>query len=399
MRGQQFAATLSYMPDTQRSTTLPQRPRLVPGIEVFDRREDELQIGLDPQHAVVAPGLPPVLMDLLRGLDGSRSTSTLLTIARDEHAERLRAVLTGLASRGLIEDALPPGHGATRGEEPELWSLGIGRRPGDTVAQRAGCAVVVHGGGRIAAALVTLLATSGIGHIAVEARGQVTADDLGSGYLERDLGTPRRQALAEAARRANPAVNTGPIRSNRLPDLVVLADAIVPAPELVSRLMAERSAHLSVRVRDGLGIVGPMSVPGRSSCLRCADLFRTELDSCWPRIAGQLAGRYQRSELMAAQASASIAAAQVLRMLGFEDTPPPTWNATLEVDPFAGTVNPHPWPPHPRCGCGASKQLARFPSAGRCRHPRSPRSTERTGRAEAPQTAASALIGKAESKM
>lgn len=337
------------------NVTLPRRPRLLPGLGVFERRSDELQIGLDPRHAVVAPNLPPILMDILRGLDGRHTTAALLALARDEHAERLRDLLTGLAERGLIEEAESADGPPECEREPELWSAGLGRRRRDTAARRAQCAVVVHGGGRLAAGLAALLAAGGVGHVDTQAHGTVTPDDLGSGLLDGDVGSARRQALSAVVRRANSTTRTARLRGNRQPDVVVITDAVVPAPELVSGLVAEGVAHLPVRVRDGIGIVGPLVVPGRSSCLRCADLHRTALDSCWPRVASQLAGRYQRAELNAVYGTAALAAGQVLRFLCPEDTPPPAWNGTLELDCYAGTVRRREWLPHVHCPCGAPR--------------------------------------------
>ncbi|MBK1789267.1 TOMM precursor leader peptide-binding protein [Prauserella cavernicola] len=343
------------MTNSLRNMDLPRRPRLVPGLDVLERRTNEIQIGLDPRHAVVATDLPPILMDILRGLDGSKSTTSLLSLAQSEHVERLRELLTGLAERGLIEEAEPPAHPHTRTDEPELWSLGLGRHRRATAEQRAQSTVLVHGGGRLAAALSTLLASAGVGHLDSEAGGRVGPEDLGSGFIDGDVGLPRRHALTEAVRRANPATKTGKLRGNRRPDLVVLTDAVVPAPEVVTDLLAEGLPHLPVRVRDGIGIVGPLVLPGRSSCLRCADLRRTAMDACWPRVASQLAGRYQRAELGNVFATAAVAAGQVLRVLTPEDTPPPTWNATVEVDSYAGDVTHRDWLPHPECPCGASK--------------------------------------------
>lgn len=50
-------------------------------------------------------------------------------------------------------------------------------------------------------------------------------------------------------------------------DLVVLTDYLVPEPRIVRDLQAEGIAHLPVRVRDGTGLVGPLVMPGVSSCL------------------------------------------------------------------------------------------------------------------------------------
>ena len=50
-------------------------------------------------------------------------------------------------------------------------------------------------------------------------------------------------------------------------DLVVLADYLVADPRLVRDLHNAGIPHLLVRVRDGTGLVGPMVIPGRTSCL------------------------------------------------------------------------------------------------------------------------------------
>lgn len=349
------SVTLSDMTNTPSEVTLPRRPRLVPGLAVLERRAGELQIGLDPRHAVVAPDLPPVLMDALRGLDGSRSTTALLALPGGEHVERLRELLTGLADRGLIEETEPPSTKGTHSGQPELWSLHTGRRRLGAVATRARSSILVHGGGRLAVAVATQLAAAGVGHVEAAPTGTVSIDDLGSGHLDSDVGLPRRQAIAAAVRRANSATRTGKLRSDRRHDLVLLTDAVVPAPEITSELVGDAVPHLTVRVRDGLGIVGPFVAPGRSSCLHCADLHRAALDPCWPRVAGQLAGRYQRADLTSVQATAALAVGQTLRVLAPEAAPPPTWNGTVEIDPYAGSVFRRDWPPHPSCRCGAAR--------------------------------------------
>jgi hypothetical protein len=52
-------------------------------------------------------------------------------------------------------------------------------------------------------------------------------------------------------------------------DLVVLADYLMADPRVVRELHAARVAHLPVRVRDGAGLVGPLVIPGVTSCLGC----------------------------------------------------------------------------------------------------------------------------------
>jgi bacteriocin biosynthesis cyclodehydratase domain-containing protein len=328
---------------------LPAFPALLPGLTVLERGSDEIQIGLDPRHGVAIEGLPPNLVERLRRLDGSQPVERLL-LAESEHRDQLRTLLRQLTALGLVTEAGTPARAAFRGETG-LWSLRAHHHQAALAERRRTTAVAVHGDGRVAVAVAVLLANAGIGHVELRLPGVVTVHDLGSGFTEADLGRSRRHALGDLVRRTDPRVRVTRL-SEREPDLVLLTDAVVPAPEVVAELMDDGVPHLPVRVRDGTGIVGPLVVPGRSSCLRCADLHRTDLDPCWPRVASQLAGRHQRPDLGAVHACASLAVAQAMRLLSPDELSPPTWNATLEFDAFDGRIRHRGWPPHPKCGCG-----------------------------------------------
>lgn len=140
-------------------------------------------------------------------------------------------------------------------------------------------------------------------------------------------------------------------------DLVVLAATLVPDPSVVSGLMAARTPHLAVRVREGVGIVGPLVLPGRTSCLNCADLHRADHDPAWPDIAAQLVGKPASSDVLFASGTAALAVVQALESLiyvrGHEQAPPPVLNATVELDLVAGVTEKRSWYPHPDCQCSA----------------------------------------------
>lgn len=337
----------------QQPIFLPERPWLRPGLEVFDRGPGEVQIGLDPRHAMVAVDLPPDVVRVLHRLDGSLRLESLLALAESEHVEVLRDLLTSLTRLGLVEEAWPPSAYNRTASEAGLWSLSARQGHGETVARRRHSAIVLFGSGRLTVAMAVLLASAGVGQVRVEAGGTVADHDIGSGYTDADIGRSRSAAAADAIRRANPATVSRRLRDGRLPELAVLADAVVPPPELVRQLMHEKVPHLAVRVREGIGIVGPLVYPGRSSCLGCADLVRKSMDERWPIVAGQLAGRTQPADLVTVQATAALAIGQVLRALGRADGVPPGWNTTMEIDPYEHTIYHRPWPPHPACSCGA----------------------------------------------
>jgi hypothetical protein len=311
-------------------------------MSVLRRRPDEVQVGLDPNRATVVRGLPESVVMVLGTLHGTRTTEDLLADV-GPHRSTLEAVLAGLVHKGLVRDA----------DTVALPSRLVGE---DRPARRRSAAVAIHGDGRLAISIGRLLTAAGVGWVHVAARGAVQPEDVGTGYEPDDVGLARASAAIQALRRVDRSVRTGRFSPRRRPDLVLLTDAVVPDPDLAGRLTADGVPHLAVHVRDGLGVVGPLVVPGLTSCLRCADLHRTALDMCWPAIATQLAGRPQLADLACTQATATFATAQALDTLRWarDSAPKPkTWNATAEIDVVSLRSHFRGWRPHPECACGA----------------------------------------------
>ncbi|NLV81092.1 MAG: TOMM precursor leader peptide-binding protein [Rhodococcus sp.] len=137
---------------------------------------------------------------------------------------------------------------------------------------------------------------------------------------------------------------------------VILADHQVPDPRLVRDLMAHDITHLTVRVRDGRGLVGPLVAPGRTSCLRCADLARTDADPAWPRLAAQLWRRIGHADRATTQVTAALALRQLDPILGGGRTSTPTAvDGTVEVDLRTYRFETRRWRPHPDCSCRTSR--------------------------------------------
>jgi hypothetical protein len=138
-------------------------------------------------------------------------------------------------------------------------------------------------------------------------------------------------------------------------DLVVLSDRLVADPRMLRDLHSQGVAHLAVRVRDGTGLVGPLVVPGVTSCLGCADLHRRDRDAAWPAVAAQLRDTVGVADRATLLATAALALSQVNRVIGAvrgaESEPPMSLNATLEFDVHAGSIVVRHWPKHPLCSC------------------------------------------------
>jgi bacteriocin biosynthesis cyclodehydratase domain-containing protein len=221
--------------------------------------------------------------------------------------------------------------------------------------RRAASTVVVEGCGPLAVGLVLGLATAGVGAVHVVTSGAVLEGDLGTGLVDGDRGRDRASATAAALARLLPGACTGPPRQRTVPDLVVLADAGTPDPVRVAQLHAMGTAHLAVRVRDGIGVVGPLVLPGRTTCLGCLEIERCARDPVWAAAAAQLVGVPGRASAACVAATAGLATAQALVALDGPDcmAGPPVLDATLELDTDAGTIVRRTWTPHPDCRCGA----------------------------------------------
>ncbi|MFG1791409.1 TOMM precursor leader peptide-binding protein [Nocardia sp. NPDC049149] len=135
-------------------------------------------------------------------------------------------------------------------------------------------------------------------------------------------------------------------------DLVVLTDAQIADPRLIDDLVRHRVPHLPVRIRDGRGLIGPLVLPGATSCLRCADLLRSDNDGSWPHLAAQLLGRTGHASPARVAATAALAVTEIETILSLSpDRPLATLDTTLELDLDSHRLDHRRWPRHPDCDC------------------------------------------------
>ena len=77
--------------------------------------------------------------------------------------------------------------------------------------------------------------------------------------------------------------------ADRRPDLAVVVGR--QHPDRMNSLVTNQIPHLAVLAGEAIGVVGPLVIPGRTSCLRCLDYIRASKDPAWPLILAQLATR------------------------------------------------------------------------------------------------------------
>ncbi|MEU9804600.1 hypothetical protein [Mycobacterium sp. NPDC050853] len=176
---------------------------------------------------------------------------------------------------------------------------------------------------------------------------------VGRGPLSDALAVALRHSSARIQRSTQSAHG----KSWQYVDLVILADDLIVDNRLLRTLACANVPHLAVRARDGTGLIGPMVLPGITSCLECADRHRRDRDEQWPAVAAQLTGTVGVAAPATVLGTVAVALAQIDRVLSAirGQTPGPlaTLNATLELDLATHALTARHWTAHPLCGCGA----------------------------------------------
>ncbi len=253
--------------------------------------------------------------DWLTGLDGLRETGQIVDELPLEVA-RARRLLRAARGVPAIEDAaqVPDSiRWATASARPAAWA-------------RLGAAIDTLGSIPAAYAAVAARAGAAVG---------VVGDE--------PVATPTRAAFDQAGLR----LVDGPSAT-----FTVLAQ--VGQPEATGIAPEVEGPHLPVVVWGRRAVVGPVVDPGRSSCLRCAQLHRRDADPAWPLLAVQWAHavRAMRTppvDPLLAVLAASTAAAMARAWV---DDPGRTHtDHAIEIVLPTARATVLPRPIHPLCGC------------------------------------------------
>lgn len=168
----------------------------------------------------------------------------------------------------------------------------------------------------------------------------------------RDAGAGTTPALARGtrARRAarlvsdlDPRVRVDLDTSRRVDGEVVVAYVAVE-PWTVHELLLG-GPHIAVLVDEAGAAVIPVD-PGRTPCLRCLDVARTERDPAWPTLAALHAATDPATDPLTAALAGAMAAASLARLIVRQ--PARAWRIE------AGVPRRTRLSARPECGCGAA---------------------------------------------
>jgi hypothetical protein len=333
------------------------RYTLSAGTRVFPRSANSVQIGTEAPRCVVVMDAPGDSIPILDGLDGAATVAQVLAA---HHADPLvwSSLLGQLADAQLLipveqldRSHIPAVPGAHLSDERS----GLAHRYGHVAAVRIlqtrdDALVVVRGDSAIAAGIATGLAAAGIGHIHHEP-GTTNRPPPGTpAGQRRGPGARRGSHLSARLREAYPTVRVHRPAAHQHPTMVVMTGDAVPDLSLAASFVRSHVPHLAVTAGVARTVVGPLVLPGRSSCLSCAHRHRTDADPEWPVVARHLADDPPRTSAFLTAAAACLSVGQVLDHIDGMDQPS-TVDGTLEWR--SGDLAPRrrSWTVHPECGC------------------------------------------------
>jgi hypothetical protein len=304
-----------------------EHPQLVPYAPVIQRTHDEVQVGVDPHAALVFRG--EGFGTLLTLLNGSQPVSALRRAARAAGLTKpqVTSALDALDAAGLMIE---------RGAAAYTKALGP-------------LQVRLIGAGPVGSQIARLIVASGLRTLYVYDN---EPPDLAL-YPSAGVLTSRAEALRSSLAETGSTIST--LSHWSKPEAAPLDLTIVAcdSPELdrviTDHLLRNDQPHLVVRCWGNGVSAGPLVLAGQTSCLRCADLARSDADPQWPVVLRQLSRLRLESPPALLAWAASVAAAQALAFLHGEL--PESAGATLELSWPDYVTRLRHWPVHPSCGC------------------------------------------------
>ena len=277
----------------------------------------------------------PAHIAWLLGLHGERELADALALGRerDLRPQLMRRLIRAGVRSGLVDDAsrMPESLRDVPVHVRDLIAPDVtaarhlhGGTPQarDTIDRRQRAEVAIQGSGPVAEAVALVLTCAGVGNVA------------------------RDRAAHSGSKRHRRATHQRACH--------VLCDTAHPDAAADPDAMALDIPHLAVAVTGARAVIGPLVIPGRTSCLRCRDLHLADGDDTWPRAAVQWAARRPGPAAAGlAHLSGAWAALHALAVIdaGPAEVQAPAIDAALIVSLPGAVVEVESRPPHPLCGC------------------------------------------------
>jgi hypothetical protein len=255
----------------------------------------------------------------------------------------------------------------------------------DLIGKRRNFSIMIYGRNRLALSLFAVLQASGFTLIkltdrtnsaSADSRAQIEPDEVcGLAIRGSDVGLRKALVLADLARNSQlfPSEN---VLFPELPDLIISTESI--PQETMQSWLSENIVHLPIsNLVENKIVIGPIVIPGKTPCLNCLNLWRSEQfphHNSFEILAALDSGAGKGLELPAAQVAllTGLITTQVIQYctsLASEDLKLASEDsisavkligATLAInlfDPFGSISSSDEafgyryWQPHISCGC------------------------------------------------
>ena len=296
------------------------------------RTDSAIQLG-DGEAANIVGEVHPELIQWLVTLQGHATLAEALDDAERRGLGRRhpRRLLRAIAETGGLDDG-----SVTTAALRDIDARARDRLTGELAAARLAHRSAERGARALADRLRARIAISGQGSVADAVAAALTAAGIGA-----VVPAERMRSASRRGRRAAGAITCQ-----------VMCDAGADGAPTTPDALSLDVPHLPIHVHGASARIGPLVVPGRTSCLRCRDLHRTDADSAWPRMAVQRERPCAPAINSAlGQLAAAWGALQVIALV--ENGPPAHGSPAMEweVSLPAAIIRERPSPAHPLCGC------------------------------------------------
>lgn len=334
---------------------------LAPGVRLYERSDSQVQIGIDPNSAIVIDKKVGETIGKL--LDGAHTITEICNrlVSAGHEKSSSENFLKNLIELGLVE---PGPISATYDQQnpvSEVQRLNLLRETAgdlESINNRIGCEISIRGAGRLGMTVCLLFAAAGFPNVTIHDSNLVSESDLTPWGASRiDIGI-RRDAVAKnlverMVRGASAHKNSLRFRAHRKIEILMPDQRAdfpwIPATS-ADQLIATDTPHLFAATSTSASFISSVIQPGQTPCLRCLHLHRCDQDPGWPLIDLQVS----RNPVVDSAGISLIlnTAIHVVRIVtGWVDRDETLDSWLIKLGSALESVETYPTFFHPSCGC------------------------------------------------
>lgn len=329
---------------------------LSPTATIHERLDGEIQLGTNPQNAVIVHGLT---RENLHTINGHHDVAQIAGLTGAPESQLWELIKT-LQRAGLVIE---------RNEHVELPYLGPHERrcllreaPPRHITKRLETVIHLHGLNRLGVLIGSLLREAGFPHLRFVDDRLVTTNDVQVwGFSRVDIGQRRDRTLALM----HEAVTRGALHKQIHPRVTVPAELHIVVsdqqadwpilnPFLVDEFSSAGINYLVVAYADLQSFITPVFNADTQGCLRCYFQTLVDRDPSWPLIFENIIHQAV-SDRAPIGLLIDTAVAVVQRIAEFLSIESPADLLVLNWPTRETSVEP--WIAHPACGCGWDRML------------------------------------------